>query len=325
MPGPAIGGAETACAAGQCEKAIGLLEHAVRLQPNNPIFHYRLGVCYSGGCRSHEMIHPDMAISYLRQALRLYGPDAGLARATVLDSLGNALPASRDLTRETALRAAVQCHREAAGIYESLASPDDWARANFNLGNACCDLSDATGEDHWREAVDCYEKSLRVRTRQRDPERHAAILENLGTAYRRLSAEDHAGNVKRCIQCYRRALAIYAPRTHPEKNAALQNNLGNAFLSLPDTGETSGARNARRALHHFECALRVQSRTRLTRAYGITQYNRAQAYFRLARSSPPENLTLAISCLEEACRVFQACGEDRWLEAARSQLNEIRR
>jgi tetratricopeptide (TPR) repeat protein len=323
MADPAAGSVETACGAGECEQAIGLLEEAVRRQPTNPMLHYRLGVCYSGGCHPHSLTHPDMAVSYFRQALRLFGPAAGLSRAAVLEGLGNTLLQSRLRPPETSLRDAVNCHREAARIYESAGNPDDWARANFNLGNSCCELSEVTGEDHWREAVARYEQSLRVRTRQRDPERYAAVLENLGTAYRRLST-DAAANIRKSIQCYRRALGIFGRGTHPGKYAALQNNLGNAFLSLPDTGEGSAARNARRALHHFERALRVQSGGRRSRAYGITQYNRAQAYVRLACSAPSVNLELAVGCLEEACAAFCSCGEERYSRLARAQLDRIR-
>jgi tetratricopeptide (TPR) repeat protein len=136
-----------------------------------------------------------------------------------LDELGNTLIHSRDTPRETALREAIDCHLEAAEMYESLGSPGDWARAHFNLGNSCCELSGVSGENHWLEAVSHYRKSLRIRTRDKDPDRHAAVLENLGTAYRRLPAGSAGRHVEECIQCYRQALRIHALATHPEKNA----------------------------------------------------------------------------------------------------------
>jgi tetratricopeptide (TPR) repeat protein len=323
MPDAATESAERACAAGECEKAINLLEAAVRQQPDNFRLHYMLGLCYGGGCRRHSLTHPDMAVPYLRKALRLLGAHKGRARAAVLDELGNTLVHSRNLPRDGALRAAMECHREAAELYESLGSDDDWARAHFNLGNSCCELSEVSGEDHWLEAVSHYRKSLRIRTRDKDPDRHAAVLENLGTAYRRLPAGSADRHVKECIQCYRQALRVYALATHPEKNAALQNNLGNAFLSLPETDESTAVRNAWRALRHFDRALRVQSGDKSSRAYGITQYNCAQAYFRLARAFPALNLNKAVACLEDACTAFESCGEERYTELIRAQLERI--
>jgi tetratricopeptide (TPR) repeat protein len=323
MPNSAMESAERACAAGECEDVIDLLERAVRSEPNNFKLHCKLGFCYSGGCRPHSLTHPEMGVQYLRQALRLLGSNARPARAAILDDLGNTLIHSRELTREAALREAIDCHSEAADIYASFGRSDDWARAHFNLGNSCCELAELTGEDHWQEAVSHYEQSLRFRTRERDPERYAALLENLGTAYRRLPAVEAGGNVKRSIACYRRALGIYTAGAYPDRNAALQNNIGNAFLSLPETNEITARRNARRALRHFERALRIQSRDTHSRAFGVTQYNRAQAYFRLARSSPAANLQTAFGCLTLARTAFQSCGEERYLQFTRAQLAGI--
>ena len=102
-----------------------------------------------------------------------------------------------------------------------------------------------------------------------------------------------------------------------------QNNLGNAYLSLPETDEKTIARNARRALHHFDRALRIQCRDKSSRAYGITQYNRAQAHYRLAQTSPGGNPKVAVTCLEEALAAFQSCGEDRYTQLVRAQLERI--
>jgi tetratricopeptide (TPR) repeat protein len=305
MPPAAIDEAARACAAGDCVESIDLLEDAVRLRPGDFRLHYRLGQCYSGCCRSHPLVDPDMAVPYLRQALRFLGSGPGIARAAVLDQLGNTL------TRRGAWRDAIDCHLAAAEMYRSFGMPGEWARAQFNLGNSYCELAEATGENHWEEAASHYEKSLEVRSRQKDPEHYAATLENLGTAYRRLAGLKVAGSITKSIQCYRRALWIYIPAANSNKCAAVHNNLGNAYLSLP------GDRNTRRALRHFDRALRLQSQEKERRTYGITQFNRAQAYLRLAQSS------LAVSCLREASRAFQSCGEDRYTQLIRAQLEGI--
>jgi tetratricopeptide (TPR) repeat protein len=126
----------------------------------------------------------------------------------------------------------------------------------------------------------------------------------------------------KAVQCYRRALAVYRRSAWPEQHAALQNNLGNAFLSLPESGERVPGRNAVRALRHFERALRLQPDTR-SRAFAITQYNCAQARFRLARCSPAMDTRLAVCCLEAAAQAFEACGDARYAERVHSQLQRI--
>ena len=60
-----------------------------------------------------------------------------------------------------------------------------------------------------------------------------------------------------------------------------------------------------------------------SRAYGITQYNRAQAHYRLAQTSPGGNPKVAVTCLEEAFAAFQSCGEDRYTQLVRAQLERI--
>lgn len=307
MAAAAMDSALSACAAGNCEGSIDLLEWAVRERPGDFRLYYRLGSCYSGCCKTHTMVHPEMAIPYLRQALRLLGSDTGTARAAVLDQLGNALIERSRAEGAESLRAAIRCHVEAAEAFEALGMAEDWARVEFNLGNSWCELAETTDENHWAEAVAAYENSLKVRTRHKDPEHHAAALENLGTAYRQLA------NPLRSIHCFRQALWIYTPAANAEKCATLHNNLGNAFLSAP--GDL--ARNARRALRHFERALDLRSEHADIRAYGVTQYNRGQAYTRMG------DLGTAVACLREAVKAFQSCGETRFVELIGTQLERI--
>jgi tetratricopeptide (TPR) repeat protein len=320
MGGAAMESVQRACAEGRCERAIELLEEALREQSLGFGLHYALGRCYGGGCRTHSLTDPDMASAYLRRSLDLLGDERGLSRAATLDELGNTLVRSRGAPRDEALRRAIECHREAAEIYARLGNRQEWARTQFNLGNSSCELSETTGEDHWREAVSHYEDSLRVRTREADPEGHAASLENLGTAYRRLSGAD----VRKCIGCFRKALHVYTAAAYPGKCAAVESNLGNVFLSLPAADAGSSDRNARRALRHFDRALGLQTRDTATRGYAVTQYNRAQAYLRLARAAPVPHLSIAAQCLEEAFATFETCGEHRYSQIIRDQLKEIR-
>ena len=312
------GDVQRACAGGRCEDAVGLLERAVRQQPSNYELFYWLGVCHSGGCRRHKLTDPDFALEYFQRALHLAPEADRLIRAAVLEELANSCVTSRVLPRATAVRTAIECHRQAAEIYIGNRKLEDWARQEFNLGNEFCDLSDLAGEDHCREAIFHYEEALKVRTRERSPERHAAVLENLGTAWRQLPSGDHTGNVRKSIRCYRQALRVYGPG-QPARTAALHINLGNAFLSLPAVDETASIRNARHALKHFERALSTPGCDREDRRYAINQHNRAQAHVRLA------NLEAAMDCLQEAFRVFVACGDDLYAGRVRSELASIHR
>lgn len=291
-----------ACARGECEGAIALLEQSVQRQPHNYTLHYNLGVCYGGLCRSHPLVHPNTAAAYLRQALRLAPEPAGV-RAAILDQLAGTL---LQVPGEAALREAIAHHLEAAGLYRTLGMGADWSRTEYNLGNSCCELSESTGEEHWNEAIAHYLASLEVQPGEKNPDRDMAAMINLGTAYRRVH------NLAGSVRCYRRALRFPAARSNPEKRATLENNLGNAILSLPEPDQRTGARNARRALRHFDRALR-DSRGR---ALAIAHYNRAQAYLRL--HSPQ-----ALACLQSAEAAFHSCGDDRYRQLVRAQLQSL--
>ncbi len=306
------------CAAGRCLETIDRLESEIRRQPSNPGLYQALGVCYAGACRPHSMVDAAMAAHCLRRALRLTPAENRRSRADILDALGNSLAQSRSATHADALREAVICHSEAAALYAELGEAEDWGRAEFNLGNSCCALSEAAAENHWGEAIAHYENALRVRTCNKDPMRHAAVLENMGSAWRHMPVGDPYRKAANSIECYRRALRIFVAEDRPEKQAGLQNNLGNAYLSFSGLNDAAGARNARRALGHFDRALRLQNDPR-SRAYGITQYNRAQAFVRLAR------VTAAAGCLREASAAFVSCGEERYAQLACEQLEAVER
>ncbi len=310
--------AEQACGAKRCEDAIHALESDLQRQPSDALACYELGLCYSGGCHSHSLVSPEMAVAYLRRALCLTN-DTGLLRAYILEALGNTLAGETNSRNADALCEAIACHSQAADLYRAAGKSADRARAQFNLGNSCCELSEATGENHWREAIGHYEDALAVRTPGKDPAGRAAVLENLGTAYRQL----RGSYVEKAVGCYRRALRLCSPTGSPARYAALQNNLGNALLSLPVTDETTACRNARRALRRFNCALNVLSPDPPGCSYGITQCNRGQAYRRLSRGRDRQ-AALAAKCLKDAYAVFVSCGEQQYAEVAKEQLNQLR-
>jgi len=317
--------ATASCTNHRCEEAVDLLERAVRKQPANSELLYRLGICYSGGCRQNSLTNPDLAVEYLRRALSLTASSKDpLFCAGILDALGNAYVYSRHLPRIARLVAALDCHRTASALYKSRNQLDDWAREEYNQGNAWCELPEEEYRDKWQQAILHYEQALQVRTRDKNPLRYAATLQNLGTAYRQLKSGDQIANVLKAADCYRCALQVFDLSAFPAQHAALSNNLGNAFLTLAMADEKIKRRCARRALKHLDRALRVRTRAKNPADYAVTQYNRGQAFLLLATEDSDDGYVKAAACFQEAHDCFLLCGQAKSAKSARQQIQRIR-
>jgi tetratricopeptide (TPR) repeat protein len=317
--------ATACCTKNHCEESVSLLEEAVRAQPANPELHYRLGICYSGGCCQNSMTNPDVAVEYLRRALSLnVCSEDSLLCAGILDALGNAYVYSRQLPKKARLEAALDCHCTAAGLYKSRDQLDDWAREEYNQGNAWCELPEEDYPNKWQEAITHYELALQVRTREKNPLRHAATLQNLGTAYRQLKTGVKIANLLKSANCYRRALWIYDVSAFPMQHAALYNNLGNAYLCMAITDKKTRRRCARRALRHLDRALRIRTRADHPDDYAVTQYNRGQAFLLLANDDPQASFVAAVACFQEAHDCFLLCGHAKSAKSARQQVQRVR-
>jgi tetratricopeptide (TPR) repeat protein len=310
------------CSAEQCEAAIGALEQQASTS-TDPDAHYQLGLCYTGACRRHPLVDPEIACTHFRQALAIFPPGKRAERAATLGALGNAFQDATRLPRRGRLVAAIKCHERAAAIYAELEEPDDWAREEYNLGNAFSDLPEREFPRKWQEAITHYKRALGVRTRERSPRHHAATLLNLGAAYRELAAGDRSENLKRAIGCYRRALAIYTAEAFPEQNASLHNNLGNAYLTLGQLDPGSAAHCAERALRHFDLALGARSRDRRPCDYAVTQLNRGEAFVEMLETDPTGCLKKASESFGEAERCFALCGLTSFAERARARRAEV--
>ncbi len=317
--------ATESCTRHRCEEAVSLLEEAIRSQPSNSDLHYRLGICYSGGCCQNALTNPDMAVEYLRRALSLTAcSDDPLVCAGILDALGNAYVYSRQLPKKARVEAALDCHRTAADLYKRRGELDDWAREEYNQGNAWCELPEEDYPDKWQQAIHHYELALEVRTREKDPQRHAATLQNLGTAYRQVRTGDKVANVTKATECYRRALEIYDAGAFPMQHAALYNNLGNAYLSLAATDELTRRRCALLAIEHLDEALRIRTRADHPADYAVTQYNRGQAFLLLTKDEPRKNYVEAVACFQESHDCFLLCGHAKSAKLARQQVQRVR-
>jgi tetratricopeptide (TPR) repeat protein len=255
-----------------------------------------------------------MAIAYLERALSIVG-EAGSAelRSRYLDSLGGVLSANGQKAR--ALSALEECARS----FLRLGRPAEWARTEFNIGNVCCDLAGAGDPSLWEAAIRHYTNALSVRQERADPSRFAATTQNLGTAYRESHGEDRNNNLRLAIRCYTSAFRVYAGMHLPAKCADLHNNLGNVFLELPSP-PGAACKNVRRAIRQFALALRARTKLGRPCDYAVTQFNRGQAYLRLAACDTVEDTLSAATCFREAVDGFVLCGDSSRAGMARRCL-----
>lgn len=286
------------------------LQQQVQGDPENPNLQYQLGLCYSGACREHSMVSPELALEHLRHALgasRNLGDSS--ARAGMLNLLGITYTRSSTLPAKARLLAAIECYEKAADIYFLQSQFREWARMQFNIGNAWCEMPGDDCPGKWEKAILHYEWALLFRSQQDDPVAFAATLENMGTACRAQLTGDKAANVRRAIQCYRRALRISRADSAPQQWARLHNNLGNAYLTLPpEQSSVSRVALARKAIRHFNLALRVRTREQSPFDYGVTQMNRGQAYLSLGLASSRRELVEAANSFREAQAAFLQAG-----------------
>lgn len=142
---------------GQPDRAAVSFRDAIRLKPDDPITHYNLGILH------HLQGNHEAAIAPLQTAVRLK-PDFAVAYLT----LGIALANTQSLTRaEDALREAIRL------------SPEN-ADAHYNLGVVYIEMG------HYDRAVEVLERAV-----SHNPE-HADAHFNLGRAYEALDRYDEA-------------------------------------------------------------------------------------------------------------------------------------
>jgi tetratricopeptide (TPR) repeat protein len=288
----------------------------LRHEPSNPELHYRLGCCYSGGCRSHELVSSTVAVVFLQRALALIGPDSPASlRPRYEDAFGNAL------LRDNRPDSAIPYLQRAAEGFFALGMLEDWSREQYNLGNAHCELPDSAAPGKWLSALGHYRNALQVRTEEHDRGRHAATLQNLGTAYRQLY-DGGSTNVQAAIRCYLSALRIWSRLKRPDREAELHNNLGNAYLSLAGSRDAQ-LRNIRRAIDHLGRALAVRDRLQRPHEYAVTQFNIGQAFLKRASLSQGDGLEQAESCFREAVESFELCRKPEMTRLARTRLELV--
>lgn len=312
--------ARQCCARHHCGQAVAFWEQASSIRPADPDIHYQLGFCYAGGCGTHDLLDPAVAIFHYRRALALSPRENIVGRAMVLGALGNAYVSAARTGAQ--LLSAIRCYEEAARTFAQIQRLDDWAREEFNLGNAWCEMPEDDFPEKWRRAVEHFERALSVRTRLKDSRHYVATLQNLGTAYRELKSGDRGANIRRAIECYHRAMRALREIAPDRKRADLHHNLGNAYLSLAAFGN-DGVRNIRRAIRHFVRALSGRPKELSPFDYAAAQYGLGQAFLRLAECGAERVASLgeARSCFAEAAEAFSECGQSELADKVRQSFS----
>ena len=315
------------CSLHQCEQAIAVMESATQAEPKNAAIHYCLGICYSGGCQPHRMVDVAVAHVHLARALSLIGKTGDPLRARVLAALGNTYSGLPNLTPKERLMAAIDCHRQAALLFQDEGHLMDWAREEFNLGNNFSELTDEAVPDRWGEAIEHYKNALLVRTKETNPEAYAGTLQNLGIAYRERRSGDRLENMKHSVLCYRRALQVRRRRSHPREYCGLQINLANSFLSLAELDKAHAVRHISRAVRHYDRALASCVMDDSSDRYAKLLFNRGEALVRLAleNRNPRSLLEEACAGFREAADCFGRLQNDAFVQRSREWLQTISR
>ena len=322
--GEQLGAFRARCHEHNCERAISSLELAVRRQPANPDLHHRLGICYSGLCRHHSLVSPEIAAAELEQTvslLRRCGKPALLGAS--LDALGTVYRVPRKGVSSDRFQLSITRSQQAAEIYQKHGLLPEWARVEYNLGTAWCEASPAEFPGKWLNAILHFENALKVWTVKSYPEEHALTLMNLGTVYREASGAAGFDYILKSLCCFRRAHRVFQPQDYLLQHADLHHNMGNTFLSFPSGDRPRAVRHIRRALRNFRLALTVRNREERPCAYAITQYSRGQAYARWTMLEPLRFLSEAEECFREAQECFQLCGEEGRADEAASRRMKL--
>jgi tetratricopeptide (TPR) repeat protein len=271
------------------------------------------------------MVDVTVAHVHLAKALSLIGKTSDPLRASVLAALGNTYSGLHNLSPKERLLAAIECHRQAAFLFQAEGHLLDWAREEFNLGNNFSELTDEAVPDRWGEAIEHYKSALLVRTKETNPEAYAGTLQNLGIAYRERHTGDRSQNIKHSILCYRRALQVRRRRSHPREYGGLQINIANSYLSLAEMDKAYATRHISRAVRHYDRALASCARDDSSDRYAKLLFNRGEALVRLALESrnPQRFLEDAFIGFREAADRFSRLKDNALLQRSREWLQTI--
>ena len=201
------------------------------------------------------------------------------------------------------LEQAIEHFQLALEVYTRDASPEQWARTQFDLGLAYGRRVQGERVLNLEQAIEHFQLALEVYTRDASPEQWAGTQFALGLASTARIQGERALNLEQAIEHHRQALEVYTRDAFPEEWARTQNSLGTAYrLRIHGDREE----NLERAIEHHRLTLQhVYTRDAFPEEWVETHNNLGTAYAERIRGERPLNLERAIkhySISLEVCR-----------------------
>lgn len=216
---------------------------------------------------NHELHHFSTNVLESAQAAfesALLTENDGLARADLLNNLGNVLAARAQLRRNADLyRQSVASFESALDLVSQEATPHEWAELQANLGTALQSLGQLEANAKLlNTAVDAYTAALLVYTKTETPEKWLLVMHELGSAL-------HAyglllkGNrtLHKSVVAYKNALSVLDADNYAFELTATHNNRGAVLHHLGESEENPD--RIKEAIHSYEKALTVSMEQQL--------------------------------------------------------------
>jgi len=239
----------------------------------------------------------DMAFELLRGVVALHAQGhLPFAWASAQTNLGAALSRKANLAnnqeeRRDLLKQVAQAHRAALTVFTKQGTPQDWARAQFNLGATLRDNAALVeGEERYKflkEANEAYRAALAVFSKEYTPINWSSTQYQLGNILQHqaqlINGEERLEHLNQALQAYNAALEVYKKANFPSEWAKTQDNLGQALYSkarlLDEQEEHSLLEESIQAFHK---ALEVYAQEDTQAAWYSAQLNLGISIHRLA-------------------------------------------
>lgn len=247
--------------------------------------------------------------------------EAAIACATPVSPL---LAAQLHLTlAETRLRRpgaealAMQHYRQALALLAGSGLEDARAHAWLNLGMLYQERA-AGQRAPLLEAVKCYQDALRFFKRATHPEMYALAQNNLALAYLSMPLTEASDQLRMAIavQALREALSVVTREDHPGLWSSVRLNLANALQYLPSARPEE---HLAEAVALYEELLATRDPDADPLGYGRVLANQGNA---LAHLGVFAHARLK---LQEAARLFAACGDHEAAATVREMLGDVER
>ncbi|TAM47522.1 MAG: hypothetical protein EPN55_02100 [Gammaproteobacteria bacterium] len=187
-----------------------------------------------------------------------------LARATLLNNLGNVLAALAQIRSDANLYGqSIASFEKALELVSQDVSPTEWAETQANLGTALQALGrQEANAKLLNTAIDAYTAALLVYSRKETPEKWLLVMHQLGAAlhsYGLLLKGNRT--LHKAVVAYKNALALLDADNYAFELTATHNNRGAVLHHLAESEENP--ERIKEAIHSYEKALTVSMEQQL--------------------------------------------------------------